>query len=215
MGQQMKPISPDGEYEVTRVGEETRDWQTKGDNPREMRSYRISVKLGDKEFKSVELGQLKTTAAPTVGQKLNGKVMEREYEYGGQTKTDLKFEKARGGGGRGGGRAYKPRPEDAPTVYVAKQAQIVAQHSQNMALRVLELASSRIAASPDPSGDLHGEAVNIMGELGIPMTASVGGEDTDLGLVQAFTADANRAGKRAAEIETENRTITDALKAIS
>lgn len=127
-----------------------------------------------------------TTPLPAAGEKIEGTIEESQY--------GPKFKKARAGGG--GGRPYKPRPDDAPEVYAAKQAQIVAQHSQDMALRVLELAQA--------SGD---GPQTIMESLGVAMIRE---DQTPLGLVEAFSLDASRAAAAAWAREAERKAIRGA-----
>jgi hypothetical protein len=203
MAKQPEPVSKSGAHTVEAVsGDEPRSWSTKGDNPRPMLSYRLTVKdSGDATFTDVELAQLETSPAPKAGDSIEGVVNRRFYEWDGEEKSALQFKKAaRGFGGGGGGRAYKPRPDDAPVVYAARQAQIVAQHSQDMALRVLELARQ---SGDDP--DL------IMATLGIPTTDESG---ASVGLVNAFRHDASLAAKDAWQREAQGKGIATALAAL-
>lgn len=200
MAKQNEPVSKAGDHEILAVGDGARDWQTKSDPPREMRSYRIKLRDTEgNEHGNVELAQLQTTAPPVAGQKLNGHV-ERRFYGDNDEKVALQFKKAARGGGGGGGRAWKPRPDDAPVVYAAKQAQIVAQHSQNMALRVLELAHA--TGTDDWAG--------IMADLGVSLDPPEGSQKP-LGLVDAFARHASMAAATAWLREKEKHAVADAL----
>jgi len=168
-----------------------------------MLSYKLTIKdSGDATFNDVELALAETSPAPKAGDSIEGVVNRRFYEWDGEEKSALQFKKAaRGGFGGGGGRAYKPRPDDAPVVYAARQAQIVAQHSQDMALRVLELAQA--SGTDDHSG--------IMADLGIPTTDDTGAA---IGLAEAFRRDASVAAKDAWRREAEGKGIASALQAL-
>lgn len=228
------------EYIIENVHADTRDWlskfaKDKGQTDPDMRSYRLDLKDGDGNVRQrIELAQKITTAAPQAGSKIEGTINERQY--GDPPKTDYKLTKPAGGGGGGrggGGRAWKPRPDDAPPVWSGKQAQIVAQHSQNMALRVLELAAR---TEPTTTVTNPGEVVEgldpvaaIMDRLGVKTTvqkercpgcgqlteAEADGAEVDtidLGLVDAFSLHANEAFERAWAREERNSTISDAMK---
>lgn len=186
-------------WKVTAVHGEPREWTaSKGGK---MLSYRITIEAGERKLERVELAQRETTAAPKVGDEIEGSVEQRHYESGGEVKSDLKLKKATGGYGGGGGRAWKPRPDDAPVIYAARQAQIVAQHSQDMAMRVLEL-SRKSGESP----------VEIMELLGVSQ------EDADgnpLGLVDAFQRHAGKSAATAWAREAESGMIAKALAEIS
>lgn len=199
-----------GEFEVTAVADNPREWQ--GSKGGKMLSYRLTLKQGANSQDRVELAQKESTPAPKVGDKLTGDLTKRYYEAKGQIKSDFKFQKERTGPG-GGGRAWKPRPDDAPVVYAAKQAQIVAQHSQNMALRILELAHTRLAlVHPDGDGDLSGEAIALMETLGVELKD---GDDNELGLVDAFARHASLAAADAWKREEDKQNVAKALAALS
>lgn len=209
MANQQPEALTTGVHEVLTVADDTRSWTNK-QSSKEMLSYRVKLKAPDgTEHARVELAQLETTAAPKAGDKLDGSITKRFYEAQGETKSDLQFKKAsRGGGfgGGGGGRAWKPRPDDAPVVYAAKQAQIVAQHSQNMAIRVLELA-----AAHSETGDFSG----IMADLGVPLSFERDGDTVKLGLVDAFQRHASIAAGEAWKREEEKGRVAKALADLS
>jgi len=186
-------------FKITKVHDEVRDWDsTKGGK---MRSYRIDLEGPDVPRDRIELAQKVETAAPTVGQTLEGVINERTY--GDPPKKDYKFQKAQAGGG-GGGRSWKPRPDDSPVVYAARQAAILRQHSQDMGLRVMELAD-RSGVTP----------TQIMEELGITMEIERGGEKVALGLAAAFMVDAGQASNAAWDLEEEKHRIADAMAKVA
>lgn len=186
-------------YTITKVHDSVRDWSGQGDHP--MKSYRIDLAdaNGQPVRERVELAQRATTAVPTVGQKIDGQINERKYTSAGEEKTDWKFQKAGGGGGGGGGRPWKPRPDDCPEVYASRQAMIARQHSQNIGMRILELAHA--------SGD---DLATVMDRLGIAYATDKG----DLSVVDAVAKDVATTGFRAWTHETGSDTqdkIADAL----
>jgi len=195
---------------IESVGDNPRSWS--GSKGGTNLSYRVKVKSkdGSKQpprdsdtYANVELVQKESTAAPTVGQEIEGTVDLRPWETkDGEKKEDLKFNKPRGAGygGGGGGRAWKPRPDDSPLVYVSRQAMIGTQHSQDMALRVLELAQR--LGTDDWGG--------IMADLGVEIEH----DGTPLGLVAAFQRQVNMAGAAAWKSEEENSRLAKALAAI-
>lgn len=137
-------------WTIKKVADNPRKWDAKkgGKNV----SYRIDIEAKDgakqppndsATYNRVELVQRETTAAPTVGQELDGTVAVREYESQGEKKKDLKFTKAGQQGGGGGGRGWQPRLEDDPVVYAGKQAAIAAQTSLERATEVV------VALGPD------------------------------------------------------------------
>jgi len=200
MAKEPEDLTAVGPHKIVAVlAEEPRPWDSTKGGP--MLSWRIDVEAGEQTLERVELAQKKTTAKPEVGQELDGHVQRRFFGTDG---VDLQFRKAArfgGGGGGGSGRAWKPRPDDAPVVYAAKQAQIVCQHSQNMALRVLELA--------EKSGE---STETLMSRLGV-LTET--GDGQALGLVEAFSRDASLAAARAWRREHEKKAVSDALADLS
>lgn len=198
---------------IESVGDSPRRWS--GAKGGTNLSYRIKVKSDDgskqpprdsAEYANVELVQKESTAAPTPGQKIEGDVTIRPWQTKeGEKKEDLKFEKPRGsfGGGGGGGRTWKPRPDDSPLVYAARQASIGTQHSQDMAIRVLELAFA------------HDQGVDeLMDLLGVERSVEADGKTVVLGLVAAFQRQVNMAGANAWEVEEKRNRIADALAKI-
>lgn len=186
----------DASWEIAKVADRTRDWSSKQGG--KMRSYYIGIKTDspqppdDKDkYDGVELAQRETTPAPTVGQKLDGYLETRTHEG----RRYLKFKKAQRGAG-GGGRAWKPRPDDSPLVFAQRQASIARQHSQDMAIRVLELAK----------GD-EAEARKLLDILGIEHQA----EDKPIGLIAAVQMDVDRYGRAAWDREAENGRIKTAM----
>lgn len=220
MAKSPETVGPQGEWEITHVADNPRKWDAKKGGP--MLSYRINLKCGDKSFERVELTQKESTDAPTVGQKMDGEVQRRFYGANDEN-TDLQFRKAaRGGGygGGGGGRSWKPRPDDAPPVWAGKQAQIVAQHSQNMALRVLELAHASDRPAAEIMGDL-GVKTTVQkarcvgcGQMVEPNAESAEGDTVELGIVDAFALYANEAFERAWQREDRGGAVRDALAAL-
>lgn len=191
-------------WKVKSVGDNPRTWTNK--HKKEMVSYRIAVETADgseqppkgqKSYSKVELVQVPATAAPKPGDQLDGSIEVRKYGENNE-KEDLKFTKTQQGRG-GGGRSYKPRPDDAPPVYAERQAKIAAQHSQDMALRVLELAAQ---TNDDP--------VSIMERLGVETEH----DGKTLGLVAAFSRQVNMAGAGAWNSEEEHGRIAGALAKI-
>lgn len=191
-------------YVVSKVHDEVRDWTGKGGA---MKSYRIDLadEAGQTVGERIELPQKATTAVPSVGDLLEGDIEQREYEAGGEKRTDHKFKKASaygGGGGGGGGRKYTPRPDDAPEVYASRQAMIARQHSQDVGMRILELAQS--------SGD---DVATIMDRLGINYAK----DEQTLSVLDAVARDVNLAGFRAWTLETgeERDSVKAALARIA
>lgn len=195
------------QYTVKNVRADTRDWTSaKGGK---MRSYRIDLVAADGavntgiDGKGVELAQRETTPPPKEGDTLDGAITERKWGENND-KIDLKFQKAQGAGG-GGGRSWKPRPDDSPKVYASRQAAILRQHSQDMALRVMELAQ---ASNAEPQ--------EVMDALGVDTTIEREGQDpAHLGLVQAFMVDAGRASNAAWDLEDTKHRIADAMKEVA
>lgn len=191
-------------WKVKSVGDDPRTWKNKRQDT--MVSYRIVVETADgseqppkgqKSYSRVELVQKPETPAPKAGDQLDGDIEVRKYGENNE-KEDLKFKKAQRGGG-GGGRSWKPRPDDSPVVYADRQAKIAAQHSQNMALRVLELAAQ---TNEDP--------VSIMDRLGVQTEH----DGKSMGLVAAFSRQVNIAGEAAWKREEDNGAIAGALAKI-
>jgi hypothetical protein len=184
-------------YKIAKVHDDVRDWKNqRGDA---MKSYRID--LADAQGQIVrercELAQKESTQRPVAGNELDGEIQHRTY--GDPPKDDYKFKKAYGGGAGGGGRSWKPRPDDAPEVYAARQAMIARQHSQDVGMKILELAQA--------SGD---DVAVVMDRLGISYAK---GEET-LTVLDAVAKDVAVAGFRAWIHETGEETqdsIKDAL----
>lgn len=111
-------------FTVAEVIGEPRDWQSKY-GP--MKSYRVAVKNGSSdEAEVVELSQKPDTAAPTVGQALEGEIVPSQ-----NPQFPPKFKKAQqGGGGFSGGGGMSPE----------REKRIVRQHSQSMSIETLKLA---------------------------------------------------------------------------
>jgi hypothetical protein len=208
MAKQPEPVTKAGEHTVVSVGDSTRDWKNKAD--KEMRSYAVQFKAPDgSSHGNVELAQLPTTAPPVAGAKIDGHIERRFYtKKDGTEGSALQFKKAARGGGGGGGRPWKPRPDDAPPVYAAKQAQIVAQHSQNMAIRVLELAEATAARTGNE------DWTGIMADLGVSLEPPEG-SDKPLGLVDAFQRHASMAAANAWLREQEKGAVAKAMEAVS
>lgn len=201
MAQDTKTVGAEQEWEIGTVHGEPRAWQSQKGG--DMLSYRIDVRPKGKDepvFRRVELAQKKDTAAPQSGGTLDGEVTERTYGENNE-KTDLKFKKAARGGGGGGGGRYKPRPDDSPKVYAARQAQIARQHSQDVAFRIVELAH----AVSKPVGE-------VAAEVGIVLAPD--GSEEPLSLVEAVHADVTRAGASAWSREADNGMIAAAVKEV-
>ena len=133
-----------------------------------------------------------TMPLPAPGSTLTGEIEPGPY--------GPKFKKAGGaGGGGGGGRPYKPRPDDAPEVFAARQASIARQHSQDMALRILELAQT--------SGQT---SLAICEELGV---RTISDEQKPIPLLEAISLDVSLAGAQAWAREREKRAIRAARDA--
>lgn len=198
-------------WTIKSVGDSPRTWKNRQNQ--DMVSYKIAVEAKDgqphppknqKAYSNVELVQKPTSPAPTAGAELDGDIEERTFKKKDDTEgKSLKFKKAQRGGGGGGGRSWKPRPDDSPMVFASRQASIGTQHSQDMAIRVLELAAG---------GTMTVEA--IMQELGVETTIEVEGQEHQLGLVAAFQRQVNQAGAKAWEREEENGVIAAALAQI-
>jgi len=191
---------------IESVGGSPRSWSGAKGGTNLSYKIRCKTKDGSKQpprnspsYADVELVQKESTPAPTAGQEIEGDVIEREWKSkdGEKSGKALKFEKPRSGfGGGGGGRAWKPRPDDSPMVYASRQASIGTQHSQDMAIRVVELAFAQ---------DVPVE--QLMEVLGVETKA----KEKELGLVAAFQRQVNMAGATAWENEEKNNRIAGAL----
>jgi hypothetical protein len=142
------------------------------------------------------------TAAPKAGDELDGAIETREYEAQGEKRTALKFKKTQGfGGGRGGGgRAWKPRPDDSPVVYAGRQASIQRQHSQDMAMRIVELAASSNQSVDD-----------VCSALGLP---EKDGDGNKLDLIDRVSFDVNVVTRAAWQREAEHGNIAKEMAKI-
>jgi hypothetical protein len=107
-------------YTITAVDPNPpRQWSSQKGGP--MLSYRVDLQRDEDQFaiRNVEWSRKQASPAPTVGQKLNCTV-DMEAQYGPKLKVEQE------GGGFGGGRGGGMTPE--------REAQIIRQHSQHMAL---------------------------------------------------------------------------------
>jgi len=111
------------QYTIVKVHEQTRPWVSEKAGP--MMSYRIDVRdSGGIVSERVELAQKTTTAPPVEGSALEGDI-DLSGSYGPKMKKAY-------AAGPGGGRVMSP--ED--------RASIVRQHSQEMAMNLINLAAT-------------------------------------------------------------------------
>jgi len=108
-------------FTITDVSPNVRDWNSQQGGP--MKEYRVHLAEGDQRHMNVEWSRKATSPAPTEGQQIEGTIEDR-----GQHGLKLKVAPSFGGGGFA-------RPEDPK-----RAARILRQHSQDMALRTLELS---------------------------------------------------------------------------
>ena len=120
-------------YTVTDVSPNVRDWSSQQGGP--MKEYRVHLNDGSQDHMNVEWSRKQSSPAPVKGQQIEGTLEDR-----GSHGLKLKVAPSFGGGGFA-------RPEDPK-----RAARILRQHSQDMALRTIEVALQH-GMYPEPPED--------------------------------------------------------------
>lgn len=125
-------------YTITAVAPNPRDWNSTQGGP--MKGYRVTMRDAQgQEMQNVEWSRKVTSAAPTVGQQVEGTI-DTSGQYG------PKFKAAQQGGGFGGG-GFRPRDP-------AERKSIEMMHAQKCAVDALRLAAEHGEYKPPKASDV-------------------------------------------------------------
>jgi hypothetical protein len=134
-------------FTVLAVDGKVRDWQSEHGT---MRAYKINLRGQDGTEHTAEWSRKLSSAAPEVGQTLEGEIVQGQY--------GARFKKTQAGGG--GSREYKADP--------AKQRAIAMEAAQKVAVDILRLAMDQgVWKAPEekPVGEMAGVVKTIAQSL--------------------------------------------------